>query len=117
MPLLTPNHRCKTCGHHEALNSTTIVKICGVKTSSAGQERYILKSHLEFHYQCLLMKCQLALCLTGTIDAVFILRRLQEEYHAKGKKLYVFCGPRESFRQSTKESVEMVLGSRLRKKV
>ena len=23
----------------------------------------------------------------GTIDAVFILRRLQEEYHAKGKKL------------------------------
>ena len=25
----------------------------------------------------------------GTIDAVFILRRLQEEYHAKGKKLYV----------------------------
>ena len=31
----------------------------------------------------------------GTIDAVFILRRLQEEYHARGKKLY--CGPRESF--------------------
>ena len=25
----------------------------------------------------------------GTIDAVFILRRMQEEYHAKGKKLYV----------------------------
>ena len=25
----------------------------------------------------------------GTIDAVFILRRLQEEYYAKGKKLYV----------------------------
>ena len=24
----------------------------------------------------------------GTIDAVFILRRLQEGYHAKGKKLY-----------------------------
>ena len=23
----------------------------------------------------------------GTIDAVFILRRMQEEYHAKGKKL------------------------------
>ena len=33
----------------------------------------------------------------GTIDAVFILRRLQEEYYAKGKKLYVFCGLRESF--------------------
>ena len=25
----------------------------------------------------------------GTIDAVFILRRLQETYHAKGKKLYM----------------------------
>ena len=25
----------------------------------------------------------------GTIEAVFILRRLQEEYHAKGKKLYM----------------------------
>ena len=25
----------------------------------------------------------------GSIDAVFILRRMQEEYHAKGKKLYV----------------------------
>ena len=25
----------------------------------------------------------------GTIDAVFILRRLQEEYHAKGKKMYM----------------------------
>ena len=24
----------------------------------------------------------------GIIDAVFILRRMQEEYHAKGKKLY-----------------------------
>ena len=34
---------------------------------------------------------------TGTIDARFILSRMQEEYHAKGKKLCVFCGPRESF--------------------
>ena len=25
----------------------------------------------------------------GTIDAVHILRRMQEEYHAKGKKLYI----------------------------
>ena len=30
----------------------------------------------------------------GTIDAVFILRRLQEEYHAE---VHVVCGPRESF--------------------
>ena len=27
----------------------------------------------------------------GKIDAVFILRRMQEEYHAKGKKLYMYC--------------------------
>ena len=27
----------------------------------------------------------------GQIDAVFMLRRLQEEYHAKGKKLYMCC--------------------------
>ena len=26
----------------------------------------------------------------GQIDAVFILRRKQEDYHAKGKKLYMF---------------------------
>ena len=43
----------------------------------------------------------------GTIDAVFILSRMQEEHHANEKKLYMLCGPRESFRQSTKESVGM----------
>ena len=36
-----------------------------------------------------MMKCNLALCLRGTIDAVFILRRMQLECHAKGKKLYM----------------------------
>ena len=41
----------------------------------------------------------------GTIGAVFILRRMQEEYHAKGEKMHVFCGTRESFLQSTKENV------------
>ena len=35
------------------------------------------------------MKCHLALCLRGTIDAVFIMRRMQEEYHARGKRLYL----------------------------
>ena len=25
----------------------------------------------------------------GTIDAVFFFRKMQEEYHAKGKKLYM----------------------------
>ena len=33
----------------------------------------------------------------GAIDAVFILRRMHKEYHAKGRKLCVFCGHRESF--------------------
>ena len=34
----------------------------------------------------------------GTIDVMFILRRVQEEYHAKGKKvIYVFCGSGEGF--------------------
>ena len=33
----------------------------------------------------------------GTFDAVSFLRMLQEDYHAKGKMLYVFCGSRESF--------------------
>ena len=33
----------------------------------------------------------------GTIYAVFIMRWMQEEYHAKGKKVvYVFCEPREN---------------------
>ena len=38
----------------------------------------------------MLMKCNLALNLRGPIDAVFFLRKLQEEYHAKGKKLYMY---------------------------
>ena len=25
----------------------------------------------------------------GTIDAVFVLRKMQQKYHAKGKKLYM----------------------------
>ena len=33
----------------------------------------------------------------GTIDTAFITKRLQEEYHAKGKVFYVSSGPRESF--------------------
>ena len=28
-------------------------------------------------------------CLRGSIDTAFILRRIQEEYHAKGKKFYM----------------------------
>ena len=33
-------------------------------------------------YNSLLMKCNLALCLRGTVDSVLILR-MQEEYYAK----------------------------------
>ena len=33
----------------------------------------------------------------GTVDVVLIMRRLQEEYYAKGKTLHVFCGPIKSF--------------------
>ena len=34
----------------------------------------------------------------GTIDTVFILKMMQEEYHAKGKKLYMcFVALEESF--------------------
>ena len=50
MPLFTPNHRFMTCGGPKAFTSTTIFKKCGVKTSSAGQVRYILKIHLELAY-------------------------------------------------------------------
>ena len=42
-----------------------------------------------------------------TIDYMYMLRRLQEDYDVKGKKLYVFCGPRENFSQSANESVGM----------
>ena len=38
---------------------------------------------------------------------VFILRRMLEEYHAKGKKLHMRFWFWESFRQSTKVSVGM----------
>ena len=33
-----------------------------------------------------LMKCNLALCLRGAIDVVFIMRWIKEEYDAKGKR-------------------------------
>ena len=53
------------------------------------------------------MKINLTINQRGIIHAVFILR-MQEEHHAKGKKVaYMFCRPRESLRQSTEESVGM----------
>ena len=45
------------------------------------------------------MECNLAdfnLPDGGTIDVIFILRSMQEEYNAIKKVVYVFCGPRES---------------------
>ena len=43
----------------------------------------------------------------GTIDTVFILRRLQEEYHAKGKKLYMcFLDPEKTFDKVLRKELE-----------
>ena len=43
----------------------------------------------------------------GTIDAVFTLRRLQEEYLAKGKKLYVhFVGLDKAFDRVLRKVLE-----------
>ena len=41
------------------------------------------------------------------IDAVFILRRMQEEYQAKGEKLYMCFGDLEKAFDIPKESVGM----------
>ena len=40
----------------------------------------------------------------GIVDAVFVLRRLQEEYHAKGKKLYICFVDTEKAYKSKMES-------------
>ena len=42
-----------------------------------------------------------------------ILRRLHEEYHAKGEKLYAFCGPKETSSESIKKSVGMGNGEEI----
>ena len=45
----------------------------------------------------------------GTIDAV-ILRRMQEEYHAKGKKLHTcFVDPDEAFDRETRKVLEWAM--------
>ena len=43
----------------------------------------------------------------GTIDAVFMLRRMQEEYNAKGKSISVFLWTWRKLLQNTEESVGM----------
>ena len=46
----------------------------------------------------------------GTIDAVFILRRLQEEYHARGKKLYMcFMDIEKAFDRVPRKVLELVM--------
>ena len=44
---------------------------------------------------CIILCCKMKFGIMPerrTTDAVFILRRMQEEYHAKGKKLTVYQG-------------------------
>ena len=46
----------------------------------------------------------------GTIDAIFILRRIKEEHHAKGKKLYMcFVDLEKAFDRITKKVLEWAL--------
>ena len=46
----------------------------------------------------------------GTIDAVFILRRMQEEYHAKGKKLCIcFVDLEKAFDRVPRKVLEWAL--------
>ena len=46
----------------------------------------------------------------GTIDAVFILRRMQEEYHAKGKKMCIrFVDLEKAFDRVPRKDLEWAL--------
>ena len=45
----------------------------------------------------------------GTIDAVFILRRMQEEYHAKGKSCTYFVDLEKALNRVTKKVLEWAL--------
>ena len=58
----------------------------------------------------MLIKCNLALCLRiGTIDAVSILKRMQE-YHAKEKKLYMcFVDLKKAFDRVPRQALEWEL--------
>ena len=45
-----PYHGFITCGAREAFTCVTILKKCGKKTSSGGQERHILTTNIELIY-------------------------------------------------------------------
>ena len=59
------------------------------------------------------MKRNLDLCLRRTLDAGFILRRMQEQYHAKGKKLYMsFVDLEKAFVRVQRKVLELVMGKK-----
>ena len=53
--------------------------LVGDKVMVEGLRRIVSVDEMQFDF----------MSESGTIDAVFILRRMQEVYHAKGKKLYM----------------------------
>ena len=56
------------------------------------------------------MKCNLTLCLRGTIDAESIMRKLQDEYLAKGKKLQMcFEDEDKAFNRVPRKVLEWVM--------
>ena len=61
-------------------------------------------------------KFNLTLCLRGIIDAVFILRWMQEEYHAKGKKLYMcFVNIEKALDRVPRKVLELALRKKYQK--
>ena len=62
----------------------------GMKVVERVLEKRLFRIVIVNEMQCSFMPDR------SIIDDVFILRRLQEEYHAKGKSLYVFSSSRES---------------------
>ena len=45
----------------------------------------------------------------GTVDAIFIVRRMKEEYQKKNKKLYVFCGHGKAFDRVPRKVMEWAM--------
>ena len=61
------------------------------------------------------MKNELVLMVKNkTIDAVIIMKKLQEQYHAKGDNLYVFCRPWDGFDRVPRITLEWVMWKKLK---